>query len=169
MADKKGRVQEIIQRNVSEIVLYDLKSPLCQYASINEVQMSKDYSYCKIYVSHLRSEAVDALVSFLNKNAPRIRSRLAQKLSIYKTPELRFFKDEVYEKARHIDDVIARALASKPKTLKDIEAEEKAKAAAEKKKKGPTKRTATTTARTKKATGDGTIHPVKVVRVPKKK
>ena len=123
MADKKGRIQELIQRNVSEIILFELKSPLCQYASVNEVRMSKDYSYCKIYVSHLRPEAGDALVSFLNTNAKKIRSLLAQKLSIYKTPELAFYKDEVYEKARHIDQVIEKALASKPKTLKDLEEE----------------------------------------------
>lgn len=133
MADKKGRIQELIQRNVSEIVLYELKSPLCEYSSINEVRMSKDYSYCKIYVTHLRPEATDALVSFLNKNAKRIRSLLSQKLSIYKTPELTFLKDEVYEKARHMDEVIAKALASKPKTLKDLEKEEKEGKKAEKK------------------------------------
>lgn len=125
MADKKGRVQEIIQRDVSEIILYDLKSPLCQYASINEVRMTSDYSYCKFYVTHMNPELTDVLVSFLNANAGKIRSLLSKRLSIYKTPELSFIKDEVFEKARHIDQVIENALKKKPLTLKDLEAKEK--------------------------------------------
>ncbi len=125
MADKKGRVQEIIQRDVSEIILYELKSPLCQYASINEVRMTSDYSYCKFYVTHMDPTKTDVLVDFLNTNAKKIRSLLSKRLSIYKTPELSFFKDEVYEKARHIDQVIENALKKKPMTLKDLEEQEK--------------------------------------------
>ncbi|HIU70292.1 MAG TPA: 30S ribosome-binding factor RbfA [Candidatus Enterosoma merdigallinarum] len=125
MADKKGRVQEIIQRDVSEIILYDLKSPLCRYASINEVRMTSDYSYCKFYVTHMNPELTDVLVSYLNTNAKKIRSLLSKKLSIYKTPELAFYKDEVYEKARHIDLLIEKALSKKPVTLKDLEEKEK--------------------------------------------
>ena len=125
MADKKGRVQEIIQRDVSEIILYDLKSPLCRYASINEVRMTSDYSYCKFYVTHMNPELTDVLVSYLNTNAKKIRSLLSKKLSIYKTPELAFYKDEVYEKARHIDQLIEKALSKKPVTLKDLEEKEK--------------------------------------------
>ena len=133
MADKKGRVQEIIQRDVSEIILYELKSPLCQYASINEVRMTKVYSYCKFYVTHMDPSKTDVLVDFLNTNAKKIRALLSKKLSIYKTPELSFYKDEVYEKARHIDLVIQNALAKKPVTLKDLEKEEKKKKPAAKK------------------------------------
>ena len=125
MADKKGRVQEIIQRDVSEIILYDLKSPFCRYASINEVRMTSDYSYCKFYVTHMNPELTDVLVSYLNTNAKKIRSLLSKKLSIYKTPELAFYKDEVYEKARHIDLLIEKALSKKPVTLKDLEEKEK--------------------------------------------
>ena len=125
MADKKGRVQEVIQRDVSEIILYELKSPLCQYASINEVRMTSDYSYCKFYVTHMDPTKTDVLVDFLNTNAKKIRSLLSKRLSIYKTPELSFFKDEVYEKARHIDQVIENALKKKPMTLKDLEEQEK--------------------------------------------
>ena len=35
MADKKKRVQNLIARNLSDIIIYDLKSELCQLASVN--------------------------------------------------------------------------------------------------------------------------------------
>lgn len=126
MADKKGRVQELIQRNVSEIVIYDLKNDICKLASIQEVKMTSDYSFCKIYVSHIDPSKADDLVSFLNSKAKLIRSKLSSKLDIYKTPELRFEKDTLFEKSQKMDALIDKAINSKPLTLKDLEAKEKA-------------------------------------------
>ena len=125
MADKHGRVQELIQKNLSEIIIYQLKSKLCEGASVNDVTVTRDYSYCKVYVTHLDPEKSDALVTYLNKNAGKIRSMLAQTLDIYKVPSLAFYKDTVYENARKMDALIEKALNSKPRTLKDLDDEEK--------------------------------------------
>ena len=108
MADKKGRVQELIQRNVSEIIIYDLKNDLCKFASIHEVKMTSDYSFCKIYVSHIEPDKADELIDFLNSKAKFIRSKLASKLDIYKTPELRFEKDTLYENSLKMDALIEK-------------------------------------------------------------
>lgn len=124
MADKKGRVSEIIQRNLSEIIIYDLKDPITSFASIHEVKVSVDYSYCKVYVSHVEEDRCDELVSYLNNNSKKIRTMLSKKLDIFKTPELHFFRDMSYEKGKHIDDLISHALNSKPKTLADLDKEE---------------------------------------------
>ena len=121
MADKKGRVQELIQRIVSEIILYDLKNDLCKFASVHEVRMTSDYSFCKIYVSHIDSTKADDLVELLNSKAKFIRSKLASKLDIYKTPELRFEKDTLYENSLKMDALIEKAINSKPTTLKDLD------------------------------------------------
>ncbi len=116
MADKHGRVQELISKNLSEIIIYKLKSNLCHGASINDVYVTRDYSYCKVYVTHLDPEKSDALVNYLNKNAGKIRTMLAQTLDIYKVPQLTFIRDTVYENAKKIDDLIDRAINSKPRT-----------------------------------------------------
>ena len=125
MADKKGRVQEIIQRNLSEIIIYDLKNDICNFASIHEVKMTKDYSYCKIYVSHIDPNKADELVEFLNSKSKLIRSKLASKLDIYKTPELKFERDTLYENSLKMDAIIDKAINSKPVTLKDLDKKKK--------------------------------------------
>ena len=48
MAEKYGRVNALIQKNVSEIILYELKSPVTEFASVNEVKVTTDYSYATI-------------------------------------------------------------------------------------------------------------------------
>lgn len=123
MADKLKRVQQLIQKNLSEIIVYGLKSDLCSFASINDVEMTKDYSYCCVYVSHVEESKCDILVSYLNTNAKKIRSLLAKTLDIYKIPELKFFRDESFERGQKIDALIEKALNTKPKTLKDLDDE----------------------------------------------
>ncbi len=119
MADKKGRVQAVIQKNLSEIILYELKSPVTQFVSVNEVKMTTDYSFCKIYVSDINPDKTDEVVSFLNNNKGRIRTMLSKKLSIYKTPELSFVSDKTFEQSSEMENIISMAINRKPVTLKD--------------------------------------------------
>lgn len=108
MADKKKRIQTLIAKNISDIIIYDLKSELCALASINEVRVTNDFSYATIYVTHLDKTRVDPLIAFLNSRKGQIRARLSSKLDIYKIPELNFVADDLYDKAERIDKIIER-------------------------------------------------------------
>lgn len=148
MAEKYGRVNALIQKNVSEIILYELKSPVTEFASVNEVKVTTDYSYATIYVSNIDSSKVDSRVSFLNNKKGRIRSLLSKKLDIYKIPELTFVKDDLFEKGKAREDLIDKALNEKPKTLKDVYGKN-----FRRKRTSPTKKTSSTKkATTKKST-----------------
>lgn len=120
MADKKGRVQAVIQKDLSEIIIYELKNPVTQFVSINEVKMTIDYSYCKVFVSDINPDKTDEVVRFLNNNKGRIRTMLSKKLSIYKTPDLIFVADKTYEESSSMAKVIEMANNKKPVTLKDV-------------------------------------------------
>ena len=98
MADKKGRVAQIIKKDLTDIILYELKSPVVKFSSLNRVEVTSDYSYCKVYISDLDPNKTDSIVAFLNNNSKKIRSMLAKKLDIYKTPALIFVADKDYEK-----------------------------------------------------------------------
>jgi ribosome-binding factor A len=120
MADKHGRVQAIIQKNLADIILYELKNPLTKFVSVNAVRITSDYSYGKVYVSDINPEKTDEIVAFLNNNAKKIRSMLAAKLDIYKTPELKFFADKSFEEQQAMNELVERAINAKPVTLKDV-------------------------------------------------
>lgn len=120
MADKKGRVQAVIQKDLSEIILYELKSPVTQFVSINEVKMTVDYSYCKVFVSDINPDKTDEVVRFLNNNKGKIRTMLSKKLSIYKTPDLLFVSDKTYEQNSEMEKFIESINNKKPVTLKDV-------------------------------------------------
>ncbi len=120
MADKKGRVQAVIQKDLSEIILYEVKSPVTKFASVNEVKMTVDYSYCKVYVSDINPDKTDEVVRYLNNNKGKIRTMLSKKLSIYKTPDLIFLSDKTYEESTEMEKFIESVNNKKPVTLKDV-------------------------------------------------
>ena len=53
MANKQKRIAALIQRNISDIILFELKNPLMKLVSVNYVDVSGDDSLAKVYVTHL--------------------------------------------------------------------------------------------------------------------
>ncbi len=160
MADKLGRVTGIIQKDLSKIIIYELKNSLTDFASITEVKVTSDYSYATIYVSHIDPDKIDEVVAYLTNRKGQIRSMLARELAIYKTPELIFKADKLYDQAHEMDVMINDAINRKPVTLKDVygknyktpEEKEKAKAARAAKKASASKKTTTRKSTAKKPT-----------------
>ena len=106
MASKKERIQSIIGKHLSDIIIFKMKNDLTPLASINEVDVNQDYSIAKVYVTHLQQDKIDNLIKFLNIHKGEIRSMLAKSIDIYKVPELVFIKDDLFDKGQKIDNII---------------------------------------------------------------
>ena len=104
--NKKYRIASSISRNISDIILFELKNSVFKLVSVNQVNVTNDYSFAKVYVSHLDARKVDEAVSELNAKKGLIRSLLAKKMDIYKVPELLFIKDDTYDNGEKIEAII---------------------------------------------------------------
>lgn len=122
---KRNRVEVTISRNLSDIICLKMKNNLTSLASINEVVFNDDMSVATVYVVHLDKSKTDLLVSFLNKKKGEIKTMLAKTLDIYKCPSLVFKKDDLYEKASKIDDLLDKVNNEKMQTLKDLKKKKK--------------------------------------------
>ena len=110
MANRTERIQSIIAKNITEIIAYEVKNPHIGFVTVSEVKVSTDFSYAKVYVSFLTSKHPEKNLEELNKTKGFIRSSLAKKLDIRKTPEISFVLDETYEKAERIEELIKKGL-----------------------------------------------------------
>ena len=108
MANRIERIQSIIAKNITEIIAYEVKNPHIGFVTVSEVKVSTDFSYAKVYVSFLTSKHPEKNLEELNKSKGFIRSSLAKKLDIRKTPEISFVLDETYEKAERIEELIKK-------------------------------------------------------------
>lgn len=120
MADKQKRIQQLIKKNLSQIIIYELDNNVTQFVSINDVNFNKDSSLCKVYVSNIDQSKLPSIVNYLNNNKGKIKTLLAKSLDIYKIPDLIFIVDEKMEQDAKLDEMIDKVNNSKPKTLKDV-------------------------------------------------
>ena len=108
MADRTQRIQSIIGKNISEIIQFELKNPRIGFCTVSEVWVSSDFSYARVYVSFLGSKYPKQNLEELNKTKGYVRSSLAKKLDIRKTPEITFYLDESFQKAERLDEVLRK-------------------------------------------------------------
>ena len=108
MADRTQRIQSIIGKNIREIIQFEVKNPKIGFVSISEVKVSTDFSYAKVYVTFLGSNHPENNLEELRKTKGFIRSSLAKKLDIRKTPDITFELDRTYEKTQRIEELLEK-------------------------------------------------------------
>ena len=108
MADRTQRIQSIIGKNITEIIQFELKNPRIGFCTVNEVWVSSDFSYARVYVSFFGAKYPKQNLEELNKTRGYVRSSLAKKIDIRKTPEITFYLDETYAKMDRLDEVLKK-------------------------------------------------------------
>ena len=108
MADRTQRIQSIIGKNISEIIQFELRNPKLGFCTVSEVWVSSDFSYARVYVTFLGSKYPKQNLEELNKCRGYVRSSLAKKIDIRKTPEITFYLDETYEKVNRLDEILKK-------------------------------------------------------------
>ena len=103
---------------MTEIIQFELKNPRIGFCTVSEVWVSSDFSYARVYVSFLGAKYPKQNLEELNKTKGYVRSSLAKKLDIRKTPEISFYLDETYEKANRLDEVLKKEQEDLDKILK---------------------------------------------------
>lgn len=94
------RLEEEIKRIISNMIIKELKDPrIDKFASITSVDLSKDYSVAKIYVSALDDEKRAATVKGLKSASGFIKRELSKNLTTRIMPELIFLEDDSIEKS----------------------------------------------------------------------
>lgn len=107
MKVKQERINQIVLKEVSDIIQFTLKDPTIGFITITDVQVTNDYSYATIYVSFLgKQERNEAGMKALNRAKGFIRSELAKRLTIRKVPDLIFKLDDTLNKSRKIDVIL---------------------------------------------------------------
>lgn len=109
MKVKAEKIAGIIQKNISEIIQFDLKDPKIGFITITDVTVTNDLSIAKVYVSFLGQKArEEAGMKAIERSKGFIRSHLAKRLSMRKVPELIFLVDKSLEKGNHIEEIIRK-------------------------------------------------------------
>lgn len=108
------RVQEQIMRELAQLVRTGLKDPRAGIITINEVALTRDYSHATIYYTVLDDAQKEITAEALKHAKGFLRSELAKKISIFRTPELHFEYDESMERGMSLSQLIEQVAQEKP-------------------------------------------------------
>ncbi len=103
------RISEEARRIIDQIIREDLKDPrISGTYSITRVDVTRDLSYAKVYVSVYEEDKRKDLIKALKGASGYIRRELGKRMVIRYSPELIFIEDNNIEYGVHIEDVLRR-------------------------------------------------------------
>ena len=109
----RGRPQKVadqIQRELAEVIRRELQDPRLALVTLTSVDASPDLSHAIVYFTCLERAQAEAAGKVLQRAAGFLRSRLAKRIKLYTTPELRFKYDESVERGAHLSQLIDSVL-----------------------------------------------------------
>ena len=107
MAYRIQRVEKIIERELASIIFSEVHNELIKFVSITKVALNKDMSVAMVWYTVLGNDGeIEATKKALEQAKGFLRSELAHRLDLRKTPELRFKYDESLTYGNHINEVI---------------------------------------------------------------
>jgi len=109
MSRRTKQVGVLIQKVIAEIIQRKIKNPfLSDYLiSITDVDIAKDFSNAKIYVSYVpNNNEEEKIISELQKSDSFFRKELSNEIRIKKIPKLLFVLDETSFNVAKIEKLI---------------------------------------------------------------
>ncbi|MBQ1779721.1 MAG: 30S ribosome-binding factor RbfA [Acidaminococcaceae bacterium] len=101
------KVQEAIQREISNMLLLDIKDPRIKLVTVTGVDLTDDMSQAKVFVSLYGSaEEQEQAWKALNKAKGFMRTEIAKRIRLRFAPELILEKDTSLEYGAHIDSLL---------------------------------------------------------------
>jgi ribosome-binding factor A len=98
---RRERVSRLLLDHLADLIRREVKDPRVDaagLATVNHVELNRDMSIARVYVSFFGAEAgeraIEAAMKGLDKAAGFLRSSLGKRLHMKRLPELRFVHDQ---------------------------------------------------------------------------
>ncbi len=109
---RSRRIAEQVQRELSDIIRFELKDPRVGMITITDVEVTQDNAHAKVYFTLLgEASEVDETTAGLQHAAGFLRSQLAQRLKLRTVPQLQFKYDASVEHGMRLSQLIDAAVA----------------------------------------------------------
>jgi len=104
MAHRIPRLNSLFRHEISELLQRQVKDPrLGSFVTVNEVSISPDLRYAKIFVSHIGSEEEkQETLNALASASGFFRRELSKRLKLRRIPELNFQWDDSIERGSQL-------------------------------------------------------------------
>ena len=101
------KIQELMKQEISKIILQELKDPRIGFVTVTQVEVSRDLSLAKVYISIMGSEEqIEGSWKGLQSSLGFIRREVGHRIRLRITQELRFVLDKSLDYSDHIQKLL---------------------------------------------------------------
>ncbi len=115
MSIKTERIGSNFVKEISYILMEEIKDPNIKFVTITSCDVTNDLSYAKVYFTVLDDTKKEEVLKSLNKAANFIEISLSKKIDIRKMPQISFHYDNSYEYGKNIEEKIKEIHAKENK------------------------------------------------------
>ena len=109
-SQRQLRVGELVRHVMAELLakgeIHD-EVLAAHVVTIPEVRMSPDLRLASIYVMPLGGKDAEPVIAALERHKRFIRGEVAHRVNLKFAPDIRFLRDETFEEAQRIDQLLA--------------------------------------------------------------
>lgn len=109
---RSERVAGQMRRELAQLIQMEVKDPGLGFVSVSDVEVTRDLSHAKVFVTVFQSEQAADSLRALKRAAGYLRKRLGEEMRIRSVPELHFHHDASVETGTRMDALIAQARAT---------------------------------------------------------
>ena len=114
------RIADQIQRELADIIRFELKDPRIGMITLTDVEVSQDYAHARVFFTVLAdAPQADETREALQHASGFLRSRLARRMRLRTVPQLQFKYDASVARGVQLSRLIDEAVASDTKRTAD--------------------------------------------------
>jgi len=105
---RADRVSDLLKKEISQLLLREVKDPHIGFITITDVEVSKDLQVAKVYYTILGDEKqLRESAQALNRASRFIERQLGKRLRMRYIPDILFKYDHSLEYGNRIDDILS--------------------------------------------------------------
>lgn len=98
MSYRNKKVQQLLKRQIGEVILKDVNLNERVLITVTHVKVSSDFQHAKVYLSIYPEIVSKKTIDYLTKNIYNIQQIINKRLFMRPVPKIRFVADETSEK-----------------------------------------------------------------------
>jgi ribosome-binding factor A len=108
MSIRAQRVNQLIKKELSQIVLREMDFPEKVLVTLTRVDTSSDLKQAKIYISVIPEEKARNVLDNLNKSIYYLQQKLNQRLRMRPIPRIKFMEERKTAEAGRVEELLER-------------------------------------------------------------
>jgi len=106
MSKRIQQVNQLIKRELSQILLRQVEFPADILVTVTRVETTANLIESKIYISVLPENQADKIIKFLNRKIYEIQQILNKRLKMRPVPQIKFWEEKETREAGRVEELL---------------------------------------------------------------